>query len=195
MPNISYKTCYYLFILWFDKILHLGGFFGPRTNTHRNCRVFQTCLKLCTTAVLCNIFVWCLRFLLRSGIVAFARFTAWILNLQLLKMVCFAEVNTGSEKLQNLFPAFIDKMVMFIYCLVDVRKHFIYWLSSSKSLLNYLTCFPRDSRVTLKQGRMLNFRLQFEFQLLTNSLNVSLFTAENYFVRVIYFKTIPFILL
>ena len=77
MPNITYKTCYYFFIIWFNTC--------TRTNTYQNFRTFQTSLKLSTTAVLYDISVWFLCLLLRSGIVTFARFTAWILNLQLLK--------------------------------------------------------------------------------------------------------------
>ena len=69
----------------------------------------------------------------------------------------------------------------------DVLKHFKYWLSSN-SLLNYQIYFAMDCRVILKQNKMLNFLLRFEFQLLTNFTKASLFAPESYHVRVNFYE-------
>ena len=85
-----------------------------------------------------------------------------ILDLQLLKIVCFAAGNTKSKKFQNQLPPFIDKRrYSFNRAILLSRrrvKHFSHWLSSSNSSLNYIC------RVILKQIRLLNFLLRFEFQ-------------------------------
>ena len=76
----------------------------------------------------------------------------------------------------------LTKWRCFFTVLLTRCKHFNYWLSSFNSLLNYWACFPKDSWVILKQDKVLDFLLRFEFQLLKtswlSSLNVSRFAAK-----------------
>ena len=73
------------------------------------------------------------------------------------EMLCFVVKKKGSEYMQDQFPAFNDQngnicLVQEPYCLVDVWKHFKYWLSSFNFFINLLNLRPK--------GQPSNFTVQ-----------------------------------
>ena len=70
--------------------------------------------------------------------------------------------------------------------LADVWKNFKYWLNLSNPSLNYWTYFPNDCWVILKQVKMLNFLLRFEFQI---------FDKFHWMLRYLFLKIILFTLI
>ena len=101
-------------------------------------------------------------------------FAIYPLDLLWLKLVCFMVAKICR------FLAFIDKisevyLVLKPFSLAELWKNSKYWSSCSKPSLSYWTYIPKECLVILRQGKMLNFPLQFnfKFQHLTNLILIN----------------------
>ena len=116
-------------------------------------QVWSFCF-LCTTAAFCDV---CVRFFCFIFKIEFnALLDLLNTGIIIIEIGLFCGGNTGSKNLQIRGFYWQDGDVYLIeecFCLTGVWKYFKYWLSSSSSSFNYLTCFPKDGWVNLKQGK------------------------------------------
>ena len=119
---------------------------------------------VCTTAALCNIFS-CFWFLKMEISSLLDLLNSWFTSIEK-GLFC------GEEHRKRKYALFDSRLPWIrwqCFPLVYQPYYFVKHCSSSSTYsLNCWTYFPKDCWVILKQGKMLNFLLRFEFQLLTN---------------------------